>query len=68
VALETSPIARVRQMTSLTRAWFSTRYEDQIEPSYLTSMEKLFEYRKAVVKSAKGISLAISSNGRLLHL
>ena len=56
MALETSPIPRVRQITARSRAWFSTRYEDQIEPSYLASMEKLFEYRKIIVKSSKGIS------------
>jgi hypothetical protein len=55
VALETSPNARVRQLASRSRAWLSSRYEDGVESAYRSSMEKLFEFRKTVVKSSKGI-------------
>ena len=55
VALETSPNARIRQLASRSRAWLSGRYEDGVESAYRPSMEKLFDFRKTVVKSPKGM-------------
>ena len=55
VALETSPNLRVRSISSKARAQLSTRHEDSVDATYRQSMEKLFDYRKHVVHSAKGI-------------
>ena len=46
----------MRQIASQTRSLLSTRREDVIDDTYLESLTKLFEYRKTVVKSAKGLS------------
>jgi len=45
----------VRQIASRTRSLLSTRREDVIDDTYLESLTKLFDYRKTVVKSPKGL-------------
>jgi hypothetical protein len=56
VALETSPVPRVRQISSRSRVWAIVRYEHVIEGAYSHAMQKMFDYRKSVLNSVKGIN------------
>ena len=64
VALETSPIVRVRQISGRARAYAVTRYE-QATDGAIQAIQKMFRYRKAVVNSVDGIrfSLTIANSG-----
>lgn len=56
VALETSPVPRVRHVSSRSRVWVIGRYEHVIEGAYSQAMQRMFDYRKAILKSVNGVT------------
>lgn len=61
MALETSPVTRVRQISSRSRVWAIVRYEHVIEGAYSHAMQKMFDYRKAVLNSVKGMNTTMKT-------
>ena len=56
VALETSPVPRVRHLSARSRAWAIVRYEHVIEGAYSQAMQRMFDYRKAILNSVNGVT------------